>query len=873
MMASASCDRDMPQFMVGTCLSMCPNAELRLRQREALVHPLEMAIGASGEKLKYGNPRMMVKEFSRSAAGNEIKPSDIRPLPVLAKTVKFLMTNSCCRSDMPWALVYQFVNDRLRAVRQDLCVQGVRNVDCIKLHLASIRFYVYAHYRTCEHEVADFDPYLNKKTLMETLTLILSLYRDLDEEELDTGGGPPINPDAETEEDWPEEENEEDVNERKITKDAETSEKDSHEETGDADACRRLEDLHLQREEGFSSVSDQSLRSHIAESLVSSPDVETREKMGKIEKYSIREEAEALYILVNFGSEEALNHTLGLPKSIRCSPLVSLVLEMNMAWLTCNYDRVLRLSSHLPVLFLCAFHSHIATVQRQALTILSRSHSCKGQLYNKDDLAKKLFFSDWESMTKVCSHYGITVSEAGVSFSKGTFKADTPMMKLSRTKWIEDQLSNVELSELLLPQELQDEDLNSYPEETEVYTDDNSKKEEAVPAFTEKVSEPVNCSDTAKTNPLGVDSIDKDVSTPCPSPAVDSICKDDDVLEPLIEEMIKKDFAEVRMNMKDTAVQPQPVEVECKDDSAMHLMSAKLDLGEDVAVQPASEDTNIRKETPVQPITEMSGDSKNVLTKLLPPSEASDEPLPQEIPGSNDLRVESFSLEATCEEEGQQLVAESNGEDMSMHTQSTEGNLSDPGFELYQLRDLMDSSTRVLKCIRDINVQASVAEADKYSATLMQPDLPELKTSNGHATVLPLSEEPKNYRADKFVKEISSENIVVETLPVSSVDSSLDASFQSLTTHTSCVYSTPELSKSAISDIPSSVNNETELRRRKRRDDKEVIAKRVKEMVEKQHASERWLEHKKFIFKSILLSIAFMLLGGGGTLLYQSIYT
>lgn len=65
---------------------------LSSRQREQLIHPLEMAVGSNGERMNYAQPRAMVKEFSRSAAGHEIKASDIRPVAVLVKTMRYLLT-------------------------------------------------------------------------------------------------------------------------------------------------------------------------------------------------------------------------------------------------------------------------------------------------------------------------------------------------------------------------------------------------------------------------------------------------------------------------------------------------------------------------------------------------------------------------------------------------------------------------------------------------------------------------------------------------------------------------------------------------------------------------------------------------------------
>ncbi|KAK7083127.1 hypothetical protein SK128_018925 [Halocaridina rubra] len=245
-----------------------------------------MAVGPNGEKLKYSNPRLLVKEFSRSAAGQEILPANIRPLLVLEKTVK-----------------------------------------------------------TYEHDLADFDPYLNKKTLMETLTIVLSHYRDLDKEE------PPeeqsynyVLSESDIEETWPGEEAtdiedesramEEDSDEKKITKDTQTNEKDFNREK--TDVCSRLQDLHLQEntDESGPNLSEQSAcRSGVTSSVYSVTGDHSRDEVVKV--FSDREEAEALYILVNFGSEEAINYTLELPKHIRyefVTGVISFIDELFMAY-------------------------------------------------------------------------------------------------------------------------------------------------------------------------------------------------------------------------------------------------------------------------------------------------------------------------------------------------------------------------------------------------------------------------------------------------------------------------------------------------------------------------------------------------------------
>jgi hypothetical protein len=48
---------------------------------------------------------------------------------------------------MEWSIVYDFIFDRLRAVRQDLVIQGLGSVDSFKVLEPIVRFHSYAGYR------------------------------------------------------------------------------------------------------------------------------------------------------------------------------------------------------------------------------------------------------------------------------------------------------------------------------------------------------------------------------------------------------------------------------------------------------------------------------------------------------------------------------------------------------------------------------------------------------------------------------------------------------------------------------------------------------------------------------------------------------
>lgn len=76
----------------GTCQTMCPARELRNREAQNRLHHFEMLPGTERDRRPKGDPSRAVKEYSRPAAGKDAtKPSDLRPPPVLLKTVNYLI--------------------------------------------------------------------------------------------------------------------------------------------------------------------------------------------------------------------------------------------------------------------------------------------------------------------------------------------------------------------------------------------------------------------------------------------------------------------------------------------------------------------------------------------------------------------------------------------------------------------------------------------------------------------------------------------------------------------------------------------------------------------------------------------------------------
>lgn len=157
---------------------MCPVAEMRLREKEGLLHLFEIGEqGKSNNRKPRADPARTVKEYSRPAAGRtDIAPSDVRPPAVLITTVQYLFQHVVPRETDAWARVYDFVFDRLRSVRQDVVVQCMDGVKAITLMEQMVCFHAYAGYRLCEAPLDAFDPVINDQHLLECLKRLLRLY-------------------------------------------------------------------------------------------------------------------------------------------------------------------------------------------------------------------------------------------------------------------------------------------------------------------------------------------------------------------------------------------------------------------------------------------------------------------------------------------------------------------------------------------------------------------------------------------------------------------------------------------------------------------------------------------------------------------------
>ena len=168
----------MTEFIQGTCLLMCPGRERRIREEKGLLHRFEIDECPKGATRPKADPKKTIKCYTRSAAGSVMTdPNQLRPASVLLSTVRYLFTKIATRTDVDWIVVYDFIFDRLRAVRQDAIIQRIENSSTgIKLFESIVRFLIYAAQRLCERSKLEFSEQINNQHLAECMTQLLTLY-------------------------------------------------------------------------------------------------------------------------------------------------------------------------------------------------------------------------------------------------------------------------------------------------------------------------------------------------------------------------------------------------------------------------------------------------------------------------------------------------------------------------------------------------------------------------------------------------------------------------------------------------------------------------------------------------------------------------
>ena len=182
-------DRRLAGHMVGTCESMCPDAERADRERN---REIELFERIEPNDPSVSNAQLCVKKFSRIVDNPHC--SSIRTRAALDKTCAHLYGLLGGRCDYPDGDVSllkrsNFLWDRLRSVRQDMGLTGLLCGEWAATRLEEMaRFAIAAEYLLCENVATSSKPdghnsHLHIEQLGKTLTTLNAVYDETDEGE------------------------------------------------------------------------------------------------------------------------------------------------------------------------------------------------------------------------------------------------------------------------------------------------------------------------------------------------------------------------------------------------------------------------------------------------------------------------------------------------------------------------------------------------------------------------------------------------------------------------------------------------------------------------------------------------------------------
>ncbi|KAG9032526.1 hypothetical protein FRB95_001362 [Tulasnella sp. JGI-2019a] len=176
--------------IVGTCQDFCSQFEKVERHLRNEVKRPEMVPGT--DEPDYTR---MVKAFARPNDSNNVKlPSEIRPAPVLQRTVDYLFHKVLSQASS-WISVQEFIFDRTRAIRQDFTIQGDRSPIAVECHERIARFLILSLHESkygqgqedqeWEAELRAAHSFtLDIEQLNKTLTTLMQYYDDFRSEDV-----------------------------------------------------------------------------------------------------------------------------------------------------------------------------------------------------------------------------------------------------------------------------------------------------------------------------------------------------------------------------------------------------------------------------------------------------------------------------------------------------------------------------------------------------------------------------------------------------------------------------------------------------------------------------------------------------------------
>ena len=175
--------------IVGQCQLMCPLEEQQARQESRDLSYFEIIPGTGSKDhgdVPLVDPEKAVKKYKRAAAAQTLNAKDVRPPHVLQQTMSYLVSQIMDRTDSPdppplpsFLVIYRFISDRMRALRQDFVCQQQKDPVAIKCYEIMVRFHILTMYELGDvNNIEKFDPTPNMEKLSQTLTSLRHMFLD-----------------------------------------------------------------------------------------------------------------------------------------------------------------------------------------------------------------------------------------------------------------------------------------------------------------------------------------------------------------------------------------------------------------------------------------------------------------------------------------------------------------------------------------------------------------------------------------------------------------------------------------------------------------------------------------------------------------------
>ncbi|XVF66336.1 hypothetical protein PTKIN_Ptkin10aG0027400 [Pterospermum kingtungense] len=162
--------------IIGSCTDMCPESERAERERKGDLDQYERLDGDRNQTSEF----LAVKKYNRTA---EREASLIRSMPVLQKTIDYLLDLLDQPYDDRFLGIYNFLWDRMRAIRMDLRMQHIFDQGAITMLEQMIRLHIIAMHELCEYTKGEgfsegFDAHLNIEQMNKTSVELFQMYDD-----------------------------------------------------------------------------------------------------------------------------------------------------------------------------------------------------------------------------------------------------------------------------------------------------------------------------------------------------------------------------------------------------------------------------------------------------------------------------------------------------------------------------------------------------------------------------------------------------------------------------------------------------------------------------------------------------------------------